>query len=334
MNLPKELTTVTPLSKILAIIFFITFPLMGFYLGLSYQKNIEQAQVTNNSVQNEKSINLQQAGNADNQVALVGGDHSLIELKFPDDSGITTDGKKFISRDSEIAQINNLLASYPPVKIYNLIGLPGETLEKMRREGEQNSGNNLPDMRTWFRIQYGQNYDATGVMEQLKNYSLVEDINFAPQAVPLPNLSNQLFNYRGEVDGSKYSPTVVSAFRVSVNTNLLKDKTVKKVIFNLPDGVSYTVVKERIFGCGAGECTDPATCPAGCATIEYTWIGNIEEAQNDAPEKVTIVVNGNTIAGSIPEVLGVNKYQYRIGNMAEETSNILFKIDPSKYGVD
>ncbi len=40
MKLPKELTTVTPFSKALAVILFITLPFFGFYLGLLYQKSL------------------------------------------------------------------------------------------------------------------------------------------------------------------------------------------------------------------------------------------------------------------------------------------------------
>lgn len=38
MKLPKELTTVTPLSKILAAILFIMLPFIGFFLGTRYQR--------------------------------------------------------------------------------------------------------------------------------------------------------------------------------------------------------------------------------------------------------------------------------------------------------
>lgn len=38
MKFPKELTTRTPLSKILAIFLFLTFPMLGFYLGIQYQR--------------------------------------------------------------------------------------------------------------------------------------------------------------------------------------------------------------------------------------------------------------------------------------------------------
>jgi len=38
MQLPKEFTTVTTMSKLLALVVFITFPLFGFLLGIGYQK--------------------------------------------------------------------------------------------------------------------------------------------------------------------------------------------------------------------------------------------------------------------------------------------------------
>lgn len=40
MKLPKSLTSVTPFSKTLAAILFITFPFLGFYLGTQYEKGI------------------------------------------------------------------------------------------------------------------------------------------------------------------------------------------------------------------------------------------------------------------------------------------------------
>ncbi len=42
MNLPKELTTVTSFSKILAAVLFITFPFAGFYLGFLYEHQFTQ----------------------------------------------------------------------------------------------------------------------------------------------------------------------------------------------------------------------------------------------------------------------------------------------------
>lgn len=41
MKLPKILTSVTTFSKILAMIFFILFPFIGFYLGMRYQQLVD-----------------------------------------------------------------------------------------------------------------------------------------------------------------------------------------------------------------------------------------------------------------------------------------------------
>ena len=47
MSLPKELITVTPLSKTIALILFILLPFVGFSLGLNYQKQIDDIQQGN-----------------------------------------------------------------------------------------------------------------------------------------------------------------------------------------------------------------------------------------------------------------------------------------------
>lgn len=43
MSLPRWATTITPFSKLVAFILFITLPLLTFYLGLSYQRGGAQA---------------------------------------------------------------------------------------------------------------------------------------------------------------------------------------------------------------------------------------------------------------------------------------------------
>ena len=48
MTLPKELTTVTPLSKTIALIMFILLPIIGFLFGMQYQSlMIDQTTVIN-----------------------------------------------------------------------------------------------------------------------------------------------------------------------------------------------------------------------------------------------------------------------------------------------
>lgn len=41
MKLSKKYTTVTPLSKTIALILFIALPFLGFYLGMEYQKRLD-----------------------------------------------------------------------------------------------------------------------------------------------------------------------------------------------------------------------------------------------------------------------------------------------------
>jgi hypothetical protein len=42
VKLSKQLTTVTTFSKIVALIMFVSFPFIGFYLGISYQKRLDK----------------------------------------------------------------------------------------------------------------------------------------------------------------------------------------------------------------------------------------------------------------------------------------------------
>lgn len=59
MFLPKELATVTPLSKTLAMILFIALPFIGFYFGMRYQSMVDlnkQEQENIISVTNEEMI--------------------------------------------------------------------------------------------------------------------------------------------------------------------------------------------------------------------------------------------------------------------------------------
>ena len=50
MKLPPSLTTVTPLSKILALFLLILCPIVGFYLGMQYQKRILPININQNIV--------------------------------------------------------------------------------------------------------------------------------------------------------------------------------------------------------------------------------------------------------------------------------------------
>ncbi len=45
MPLPKSFTTVTPLSRYLAMLLFILFPFIGFFAGMRYQQDLDQVQL-------------------------------------------------------------------------------------------------------------------------------------------------------------------------------------------------------------------------------------------------------------------------------------------------
>ena len=46
MKIPKELTTVTPLSKAVALCMFIVLPIIAFILGMHYQTMLEESRRT------------------------------------------------------------------------------------------------------------------------------------------------------------------------------------------------------------------------------------------------------------------------------------------------
>ncbi len=53
-RLPKELTTVTPVSKALALFMFILFPIAGFFLGVDYQQALD----ISNQQLNEANVSI------------------------------------------------------------------------------------------------------------------------------------------------------------------------------------------------------------------------------------------------------------------------------------
>jgi hypothetical protein len=48
-KISKAWTTVTPLSKALALLLFIALPFIGFYLGMEYQKRISPQLIKSNT---------------------------------------------------------------------------------------------------------------------------------------------------------------------------------------------------------------------------------------------------------------------------------------------
>ena len=46
MKLPQQLTTVTNFSKFIAMVFFILFPFVGFFVGMKYQQAIDRTKTS------------------------------------------------------------------------------------------------------------------------------------------------------------------------------------------------------------------------------------------------------------------------------------------------
>lgn len=49
--LPESLTTVTPFSKLVALVLFILLPFMGFYLGMKYNQLLQRTVVSERTYQ-------------------------------------------------------------------------------------------------------------------------------------------------------------------------------------------------------------------------------------------------------------------------------------------
>lgn len=74
MELPKSLTTVTPISKYLALVLFILLPFVGFYAGMKYQKSI----TPNMALKSNLKLQPRNLGNATRAVPT-----SIPILNFP-----------------------------------------------------------------------------------------------------------------------------------------------------------------------------------------------------------------------------------------------------------
>ena len=91
IRLPKYLTRVTPLSKALAMVFFVTLPFSGFYLGVRYQKSVSPNLPSIGVVQvtpPEMTVAVTKEAGPGYEVATVGND---VPAVFPGD--LNADGK-------------------------------------------------------------------------------------------------------------------------------------------------------------------------------------------------------------------------------------------------
>ena len=55
MSKKNAFNTVTPISKLIAFIMFVTFPFIGFYLGIQYQKILDRPYMNNIEAKNPKN---------------------------------------------------------------------------------------------------------------------------------------------------------------------------------------------------------------------------------------------------------------------------------------
>ncbi|MBP9816051.1 hypothetical protein KBD09_02330 [Candidatus Woesebacteria bacterium] len=79
LKLPTSLTTVTPLSKLIALILFVSLPFLGFYLGVQYGKLQIKA------VENEPQTKIVRITKEEDQKDLLKrcGTDSLLDLVIP-----------------------------------------------------------------------------------------------------------------------------------------------------------------------------------------------------------------------------------------------------------
>ena len=79
MKLSKKYTTVTPLSKTIAFILFISLPFIGFYLGMQYQKGLDVGKNSTIFIRDVKNPN----GTACTEEAKICSDGSAVGREGP-----------------------------------------------------------------------------------------------------------------------------------------------------------------------------------------------------------------------------------------------------------
>lgn len=120
MKLPKELTTVTPLSKTIALLLFISLPIVAFIFGINYQKILSR-QKDNNS--NKNYIN--QTDNT--QKKMCGG---IAGIKCPDGYICNMQGKNFPDA-SGICISNDSLSEFQCPETEYIDCMPGPDVNKV-----------------------------------------------------------------------------------------------------------------------------------------------------------------------------------------------------------
>lgn len=133
MNLPKEITTITPLSKLVAVILFFALPIIGFYLGLYYK----QAGVISSSQPNYQQNTVYPT--------------PAITAVVPQPSSIQQITSEVNETDEWLmkkASVCNVIIPIPPKKTqYSLVGTDGEVISAWNFREYTEKGSSINDMQ-------------------------------------------------------------------------------------------------------------------------------------------------------------------------------------------
>ena len=91
MEIPKSLTTVTNLSKTIALILFITLPFIGFLLGMTYQKGVtrkDSNQINVIKVSPTKAVTTDKFCGGIGGIQCQEGYSCKLDGSYPDASGV------------------------------------------------------------------------------------------------------------------------------------------------------------------------------------------------------------------------------------------------------
>lgn len=139
-----------------------------------------------------------------------------------------------------------------------------------------------------------------------------------------------LFEYGPPIENSRLGSTEVAAWNVKVHKELLLDRNKRKIRFNMMDGTNYEVIRtdERMQG----------FCDIGLKIYnQCTWIGQVVNQKTDELYKgseIILIINDKNVIGTIPAVVGINRFIYSLGGKPDTSWQILFKVDPRKFGPD
>lgn len=263
MKLPKELTTVTLLSKTLAFIMFTTMPIIGFFLGMQYQQNIDIAlrqQMEINPFVSPTPTPVIDTTNWKTYTNLNG----KYSFKYPPNYSVQQyNSQKIIIRNKETDDMINPTT--------NTVNLPNNFVDIFIETQNNREGLSTDTIINNQYIQpLARDPYAKGSLQELRD-SLKDYKN--------GNISGKYMLFGGET----FSPTVIQAFkdRIYIFTNhpyqtgnettALSNKIFDQIIqtFKFTDQISPTTTNPEGKPCGgfAGE-TGEFACPAGY-TCQY-----------------------------------------------------------------